>query len=180
MNQLRHACTLALFAICLQPAACAKKKTEIWKPSPKTSEANQAPQASSPDRLPPGKLLEGELEAFGFVVPKGMRLVRNSPRNVRILGKVPFEDLVDYVRARVSAHHAELLNQELLFPKARILGGKPDGLYELRLHKGSYERVLSIRDITPLPATPGISAEQRWHRAGLKPGGGLLDPRNME
>lgn len=138
-----------------------------------------APEASSPDRLPPDELLAGEEEAFGFVFPIDMQVTRTR-KSAKAVGRVPFNDLTDYVRARIAVRHAEMLNGRLVFPNARIHGGDPEQVFELTLVDQSKQVTLLIQDKTPLPPTSGLTEEQRWLEVGMRPGGGLVDPHGME
>jgi hypothetical protein len=124
--------------------------------------------------------MEGEQSVYGFTIPRQMTLSRPSSRTARVAGQVDFDQLTDYVRARINARHAELLANELIFPKVTIRGADPERTYEVRLKNYPHERIVHFRDLTPLPKTPGLTDEQRWNRAGFKPGGGLVDPRSME
>lgn len=152
---------------------------EVEWVGPPPGARGEKPQAKSADRLPPGDLLEGTEEIYGFAVPRGMTTTRKAPTMVQITGQVNFDALTDYVKDRIAARHAEMLDQKLVFPSARILGNQ-DQIFEITLVKHRTKCVLEIRDKTRPPATQGLSEEERWKRAGLKPGGGLIDPNAME
>ncbi len=137
------------------------------------------PRATSPDRLPPGELLEGPDEVFGIAVPRGMVGHKKGPKIAEITGSADYDLLVDYIKARISVRHAEMLEDRLVFPNARILGSK-DRIYELTVRRLPRGSKVTILDVTKLPGTGGLSEEERWKRAGLKPGGGLIDPNAME
>jgi len=136
-----------------------------------------APRALSPDRLPPGALLEGEEVAFGFHFPKGM-VVSKLRKRARARGDVNFDQLVDYVKARIAVRHAEMFGSRLVFPNATILG--QSGQFTLTLLEGKREQVLLIEDNATPPAAVGLSEADRWKRVGLKPNGELIDPKGME
>ncbi len=136
------------------------------------------PEAPSPDRLPEGQLLEGDEEAFGFRFPRDMQ-VTHSRKRARAAGRVDFDALTDYVKARVLARHAEMFGPRLVFPRVKIRGQK-EGIYKVTLLQGAREQVLLIEDESKPPATIGLTEEQRWKQAGLKPNGELIDPKGMQ
>lgn len=165
-------------------SGCGEEEVE-WSGPPKGElnklyEKNRGkPQARSADRLPPGDLLEGPDEFFGFAVPRGMRGRLIAPGLVEITGHVDFDKLATYTKDRIAVRHAEMLEDQLVFRNARILGTK-DRLFELTLNRQRKESRLEIQDITKTPAPQGLSEDERWKRAGLKPSGGLIDPNSME
>jgi hypothetical protein len=107
-----------------------------------------------------------------------MELTRTQ-KVARASGEVNFDDLTEYVKDRIVARHAEMFGARLEFPRAKIRGNE-NGIYKVSLLKGNREQVLLIQDETPRPATVGLTEEQRWKEAGLKPNGELVDPRGME
>lgn len=157
--------------------SCSKPRPDDKPEGALVPPPRSAPRAQSPDRLPPGALLEGEHEAFGFRFPKGMS-VSKLRKHARAQGDVNFEHLVDYVKARISVRHAEMFGSRLVFPHATILGHK--GEFTLTLLEGKREQVLLIEDESRPPATVGLSEEERWKRVGLKPNGELIDRNGME
>jgi hypothetical protein len=108
-----------------------------------------------------------------------MKLVQPSKRSARARGNVHFDDLTDYVKARISARHAEMLDGQLVFPNARIRGNSHN-VFEVTISKMPQGAMLQIKDETKPPGTPGLTEEQRWKRAGLRPSGELIDPNGME
>lgn len=173
----RRGASIVGFALALL-SGCREEAEEKWS-GPPESNANDAPQAASPDRLPPGELLEGSESAFGFSIPKGMKLTRISPKMVRVTGKVDFDALTEYVKDRIAVRHAEMLDGELVFPNARIRGNQ-EGVYRLSLSSFPLGTKLVIQDKTRPPGTGGLTEKQRWERTGLRPSGGLIDPNQME
>jgi len=168
--------TLCLLLIPLQ--GCDRPEEEEWS-GPPPQDADGAPKASSPDRLPPGELLEGPESAYGFAVPKGMTLSRHTPTSVRLTGNVDFGALTTYVKDRIAVRHAEMLDGVLVFPNARIKGNA-EQVFRLILREDPKGSLLTIQNETRPPATHGLTEKQRWERVGLRPGGGLLNPNQME
>jgi hypothetical protein len=123
--------------------------------------------------------LEGPVEFFGFSVPRGMKGQLKAPRLVEITGQADFDKMAAYTKDRIAVRHAEMLQDQLVYRNARILGTK-DRVFDLTLHRERLGSRLEILEITRSPATGGLSEEERWKRAGLKPSGGLIDPNAME
>jgi hypothetical protein len=169
------AARLVAASLCLCLVACEREP-----PPPQASPpAEGAPVAKSPDRLPPGELMEGTESVFGFVIPKGMTYVRPTRQSVRITGSVDFDQLTDYVKARISVRHAEMFGDELRFPQARIRGEK-DKTFELSITKRASKCILRIQETTRHPTTTGLTEAQRWEKSGLRPDGKLIDPKSMQ
>lgn len=165
-------------------AACTEEEME-WSGPPQSEleklyEKNRSrPEARSPDRLPPGELLEGPDEFFGFSVPRGMRGHLKAPGLAEITGRVDFDKLATYTKDRIAVRHAEMLENQLVFRNARILGTK-DRIFDLTVSRQKIGCRLEIQEVTKKRSLGGLSAEERWRRAGLRPSGGLLDPNAME
>lgn len=153
-------------------------RSEEPPPAPHADDA--PPRATSPDRVAPGALLEGEVVAFGFRAPQDMRLVARFHDAAHFEGRVKLADLEDYVRARVVTRHVEVTPHRSVFPNARIRGGDAQRIYRFEIVPKPPTVQLIIRDITPPPRTEGLSEEERWRRAGLTPDGKLLDPNELE
>src|SRR5690606_979964 len=138
------------------PALSCQEEVEWVGPPPGLK--GERPQAKSADRLPPGQLLEGTEEVYGFAVPRGMTTVRRTPTIVQVIGQVNFDALTDYVKDRIAARHAEMLEQKLVFPSARILGNE-NQIFEITVMRQRNKSMLEIRDTTRPPATQGLSEE---------------------
>jgi hypothetical protein len=129
--------------------------------------------------VPPRRRPRIDSPRESFSVPRGMEATYLSPKVSRIVGRVNFDDLTDYVKDRIAVRHAEMLDGQLIFPNARIHGNKT-GLYRLSLSSQSETTTLLIIDNTRPPGTGGLTEKQRWERVGLRPSGGLIDPNQME
>ncbi len=139
-----------------------------------------APQPKTPDRLPPGELLEGEEDVFGFAIPKPMKIRAHFGDSVHLAGVVPPGTIEGYISARVNASRVEVAGQRTTYPEVTIKGGDPKRVYQIDVISHGDEVRMVIRDMTPLPAIPGLTEEERWKRAGLKPNGELIDPKRLE
>ncbi len=163
----------------LAMASCKSEEQDLdWRAPPAVDA--QKPIARSPDRLPPGELMEGTEAAFGLSVPKGMQLTAPTQTLRRFAGRVDFDELTRYVRDRISARHAELRKDSLFFETARVRGGDPNRSYAITLRKTAAEQVVLIEDITRAPSLDPEGSDLGWNRAGLKPNGELIDPSAME
>jgi hypothetical protein len=72
-----------------------------------------------------------------------------------------------------------MLGDRLIFPSVRIRG-VPKKVFEISIAKRGRVSRVDITDKTKRPPTHGLSEKQRWERSGLKPSGGLIDPKGME
>jgi len=134
----------------------------------------------SPDRLKEGELEQGTEEAFGFYGPRKMKLDRKYPDAAHFVGPVGAESVANYVRQRVEAERVEIGAARTVFPKVRIKGGPAGHVFRIEVSSSGPVSKLLIRDVTPPPTVPGLSEEERWKRAGLKPNGQPLDPKKLE
>jgi hypothetical protein len=142
-----------------------------------------APGASAKkpvDRLAPGELAPGRLDAFGLVLPRDLSVDARFHDQVHASGPVTPEALANYVRTRVEVAHVEIGAARTVFPRARIKGAPAERLYRVEVVPSGPRTRLVIRDITPPPTVQGISEEERWRRAGMTPGGELIDPKKQQ
>lgn len=169
--------TYATFALNL--IGC-EQKPEFVPPPPVTAGPHDQPTAKTPDRLPPGKLLEGKEEIFGFVFPRGVKVERPAAGVARGSGPVNFDALVEYAKDRLVVRYAEMHGTDLVFDNARVKGGDPKQPITVHVKKRGVESVLEVEGPLLVPATPGLSEKQRWEKVGLTPEGRLIDPHGME
>lgn len=149
-------------------------------PSPKaTGPETAAPAPATPDRLPPGELLEGEARAFGLALPRLMTIESATKRTVHARGRVRPETLANYLRARVSVQHVEMADKRLTFPKAQLRGDPKGTVVRLEIIDEGLSTRLIVRNLMGPPLVEGLTNEQRWEQAGRKPGG-PLDPHQLE
>lgn len=150
---------------------------EIVVPPPRAP--TQRPVAETPDRLPPGKIMEGPEVVHGFAIPKGMEVTRPTRDMVRATGYVDFDDLTDYVKERIAVRYAEMLDGKLVFANAAIRG-TPGRVFEVTLRTQQNKTILEIDDQTKGPPVEGLTQKERWERTGMTPEGKLIDPSSME
>jgi hypothetical protein len=133
------------------------------------------------DRAVPGEIAEGSELAFGFPLPRRMRVSARFPDAVHAEGDIPAERLANYVRQRVVAEGVETGPAKTVFSRATVKTA-PQRMLRIEVVSRSTETVLLIRDQTapPPPSDPGLSQEERWRQKGLKPDGSPLDPTRLE
>lgn len=132
------------------------------------------------DRLAPGELGQGKLNAFGFIAPRQMKLERRFPDAAHFVGQVRPEAVANYVRERVLAAQVEVGAARTVFPKVAIKGGAKGHVYRFEVVADGPVTRLVIKDITPPPTPQGLSEEERWKRAGMTPSGELLNPKKLQ
>ncbi len=143
-----------------------------------TTPSNSA--APTPDRVGPGELMEGERVVWGLRLPKDARVLAELEGLVKVEGDFSLTELEEYVRARVVARHVEVTSERSIFPEARIRGGDPDRTYRIELRARGGRSELLLKDITPLPPTPGLTQEERWRKVGLTPKAQSVAPDALE
>ncbi len=143
--------------------------------------SSSAPKASALplDRLAPGELAPGTSQVFGFLVPRQMKVVSQSPDRAQLEGEVMESALVDYVRERVDAVHVEIGAGRTIFPKVHIKDGLPDRLYQFDVVPNRRRSVIVIQDVTPKPVEQ-LTPEERWRRAGRNPDGTPVDVSQLK
>jgi hypothetical protein len=126
------------------------------------------------DRLRPGELAPGSQEAFGLLLPRGMRVEQRFEKAVYAEGNLQAGAVANFLRERVKAGRIELAANKTVFSQVRLPGANRD--YQIEVIGGRRLCRVVVRDVTPEPAAAGLSEEERWKRAGLSPEGGVLDP----
>lgn len=166
----------AVVALPLVLGACRREQPEQAAPPPAN---DAAPAPTTPDRLPPGELLEGDRRAFGFPIPRDMQIERRTERIAHARGQISIEPVANYVRQRVLSSHVEMLAKRLVFPKARLRGNQQSLLRIEIIDEGVHTHLI-IKDISGPEPPPGLTDAERWKRAGMTPQGKLIDPQNLE
>lgn len=165
----------ALLALALFAVHCKKAPTE-------ERPRDEAPSLPA-DRLAPGELPEGDEEAFGVKLPRGMRVERGFSSIVHAVSTtLTPEPVADYLRARVTDGSMAKRTDEI-----RFTGVHPakDPKRELTIQIREGERGVSTCDVlfidaTPPEVVPDLTEDERRARAGLSPDGKLIDPQHLE
>lgn len=141
-------------------------------PAPTPPAASAAESARPPvDRLAPGELTAGLLQAFGLYVPRGMHLDGVFPAAAHMSGSVSPDALATYVRDRVVVANVQLAEGRTIFPNARIKGGDPKRAYDIEIIPAGDVTRLVIRDVTRPPTPRGLSEADIWRANGYAPDG---------
>ena len=154
-------------ALLLGVFAC-KREEEL--PVVPAASASVAP-APPVDHLATGELLEGTEKAFELWLPRGMRVDGAFVDVVYASGTVPSDALANYVRARVRDGKVVTGATGTVFDRVRIPAA-PDVELAIYVRPAPQGSSIEIRNVT--------DENERWKAAGLKPGGGVLDPTHLQ
>lgn len=162
-------------------AACAALgcRGDAGGPAPAAHPSASSAPAPPVDRTLPGEIAEGTERAFGFPVPRHMRVRARFPDAVFAIGDIPLERLSNYVRARVVAGNVETGPAKTVFARA-TLKDAPQRMLRIEVVARAHVSELVVRDETQPPAEQGLSVEERWRRHGLTPDGKVIDPTRLE
>jgi hypothetical protein len=150
----------------------------LWPMPPSSGVTTIAPSSTPPlDHLAPGELQASAEFAFGFPIPTTMRIERAFPNAVHLVGEVEVQGLIRYVQAHAQTKTLELKGNAMVFESVRFKAAGPTRLYRIEITgRGPTTRMLIKDDtLTDSPPEPGLTDEERWRRAGMKPNGEPLD-----
>lgn len=169
--------TLPILLMLVLGTACKRSDRSASKARTATSAHSIA---SIPlDRLAPGELAESPELAFGFPVPVGMSVERAFPDAIYLSGEVTVPGLVSYVRKHAQVTNAELEDSTIRFRSVRIPRNGLERQYAFEVVQQGRQVRLVIRDTTPTPLQPGLTEDERWKQAGLKPNGQPLSVTDL-
>ena len=155
---------------CLSLAACREEP-----PPPGRWASEPAPVVTTKvDVADPDELAEGKERAFGFPVPRAMRVEARFEDAVYLVGRVPFASLNNYIRERVVAGDIDTGPAKTVYGKASLKAGKKQ-LLELSVVNDYGSIELVVRDRTRKAVEKGLTDEQRWKRAGLTQDGQVIE-----
>lgn len=166
--------SLALLAA-LAAAGCRRSNApaELEVPAP-TVTATKVPA----DQALPNELAEGTEKAFGLTLPRGLTVRGRYTDTLYATGEVPADKVATYIRQRVKADKVETGPNKTLFPKAMVRG-QPGVDLEIQVISRVGNTELTVHNLSLVKATPGLTDEERWRAAGLKPDGTPLDPTHL-
>lgn len=127
------------------------------------------------DHLRPGELAESPQQVFGFPIPRGMSIDRVFPDAAHLFGEVNVGELAEYVRKHAQVSAPELVPPLLRFDHARIPGQGEQRQYRFDITQNGRRVQMVVKDVTPAPTPPGLTEQERWKQAGLKPDGSPLN-----
>jgi hypothetical protein len=156
-------------------AGCRRKEAPPAPPPPASPRASAAPV----DHALPGELAEGAEKAFGFPIPRRLRLAGRFDDAVFATGDVAPDLVANYVRQRVTAEHVETGPAATVFSRTTL---KTDPSHVLRIDVTvrDGDTLLIVRDETRPPVREGLSEDERWKELGLSPGGAPRDPTHLQ
>lgn len=135
---------------------------------------------ASPEKLTASANFPASETAFGLPIMAGMRVTQHFAKVAYVVGRVPFDSAVEHVRDNVLASVAEVRLGRIIFPKVYIKDDRDKRLYRIEVSDESQGRArISISDITAPPSPSGLTAAERWKRAGRNPDGTLIDPNSV-
>lgn len=181
MSAARRAPWLAAgAALALGALGCGKRSSPGPGPLPGPSSVASAAAAPLPlDHALPGELAEGAESAFGFPVPRQMRVTARFPGAVFAAGELTPELVANYVRQRVIAAQIETGPAKTIFNRATLRSGAGRSMrIDVIGRNGATE--LFVRDETRPPAREGLQPSERFRQLGLAPDGNPLDPTRLE
>lgn len=135
----------------------------------------EPPPDTPVDRLGPQEVLPEVERVFGLELPHGMRVTSHFNDLALANGPTPVSRVAEHLRPQLIASHVELGTNSAVFPKVRVKGDASRRLLRIEIRRRDHLTSLRIRDVTPAPATHGLSEAQRWERAGRNPDGTLKD-----
>lgn len=147
-----------------------------------TTPSEPAPVASSAASLPvdhllPGELAEGAARAYGLVLPRGFVVTQRFEGSIFAHGSADTEATTAFVRRRITSSTEELGPGRTTFQNAKIKGASDAPFVRIDISAENPGTLIVVRDLSPVQVEQGLSQEERWRRAGLKPNGELLDPK---
>ena len=147
-------------------AGCKRKRPRELLPTP----LGLAP----PDGVAEGELDAGPDRAFGFVLPRGMRITARMNDTVYATGRLGFAATKRYLREQVIDAKAVETATRLSLDNATVAHSpKHKVMLVVSMKSGKVE--LMIRDRRRKEAEPGLSEEERWRRAGLTTDGQVVE-----
>jgi hypothetical protein len=169
---VRHRLIAVVLGLAASTAACSACK----RPPPPE---NDAP----PDHLAPNEVVESKERAFGLPLPRLSTVKARFAATVHVTSSLSPEELTNFVRARAKGGKvtpgATSTRFEDVTPRDDANKRLTVEVRQLKLGDGTKSEML-VLDTTPPPVEPGISDEERWKKAGLKPGGEVLDPKRLQ
>jgi hypothetical protein len=173
---------LLITAATLGASGCRTRRTvedEHAPPPTLPAARTAAPSARPPvDRTLPGELAEGSLRAFGLPLPRVMKVKGSFDEVVFASGNAPAHQVANYVRQRVIADKIVTGPEKTVFSRASVKA-TPGPLMTISVVAHGDKTEIEVRDITPKPAKPGLTPEERWRELGLNPDGSPIDPTQL-
>jgi hypothetical protein len=161
------------------PAALALASCKDDPQPPPQPATTAAPAAPAVDRVEPGTVPEGTEKAFGLPIPRAMTIEARFPDTVRAHGRVPLDDMANYVRARVVAERVETGPAKTVFSGA-TLKTSPEKTLRVEVVAFGDRTEMIVRDVTRPPAADVVKPTDPWNKPGFDPRDRKADPKRFE
>ena len=167
--------TVALALAAALTGGCRERRapTELEVPPPPPLAA-QLPV----DRTLPGELAEGTEKAFGLTLPRVMVVRGRFTDFIVGAASVPPDQVANYIRLRVAADQVETGPLKTVFSRA-VVRGQPDVWLTIEVLSRGGNTELQVHNLSLAKSQPGLTEEERWRAAGLKPDGTPLDRTHL-
>lgn len=126
------------------------------------------------DHTLPGELREGSVKVAGLPLPDGFVVDRVFDGETYAHGPASPEQTANYLRRRLDAASVEVGATKTIFTRARARGGAVSVRVEV-IARGLSTSLIVI-ELHNQATEQGLSDEERWRKAGLRPDGSLIDP----
>lgn len=156
-------------------AGCKSEPPPPVPPPPLTA----APATTAVDRVDPHEVPEGTEKAFGFPLPRAMRVEARFADAVRAHGDVPLDAMANYVRARVVAERVETGPAKTVFSRA-TLKTSPEKMLRVEVVAFGDSTELVVRDVSRPPAADVVKPTDPWKKPGFDPKDRQADPKRFE
>ena len=163
LEPLTRASLAALTLACAGALGCSKSE-----PPPPT--VTTALPARPVDHLAPGELIDGEAQAFGLSLPRGLSIVGGISGQITGETEAPPEHVSNYFRARVADGKITVGTTSTMFARVRAKAN-PSRELDIRVEQTPNGSRVDIMDVTR-PAGPApTSAAAALKEVGLDPAG---------
>jgi hypothetical protein len=171
---------LALAATLALAAGCGKSSGDAAATSGSAAVPPSVSAGGTPaDHLGPDELFEGNEQAFGILLPRGLEVERRLPGTVVASGPMKVHALVKYFQPRLQG--GALREGETVATFEHLKAPGPEDA-ELAIHiRVAIPRTRVQIDRIPHPPTAVLPDDSsRWRQVGLTPDGKLLDPKHLD
>lgn len=171
---------IAALGAAIALAGCRGKRSteDEHLPPPPSARASVEVEPPPVDRALPGELAEGTQRAFGFALPRVMKVKGRFDDVVYATCDAPADQVANYVRQRVTADKIVTGPEKTVFSRATVKGN-PGTYVAISVVSYGNRTELEVRDVTPKPVKAGLSPDERWRELGLTPEGDPIDPTQL-
>ncbi len=168
-------------SIALVSAGCKKPADDADNPQ----QASKPVPAVPKDNVESNTLVPGKEKAYALVLPLGFTVQTRLDRTAASLGAAQPKQVVTYIKERVrdgkvieSDPHS-MGEERTVFEGVRI-PDEPDRYLQIVVTPRRGATLITVTDVTPIPALPPASEAERYKQVGMDPQGHLLHPHSIE